>query len=115
MQFLGIFAILPAVQAVAFTFALFLSSIRGFVQLVSALFREGGAESDGDDGDEEVGRRDHEGAEAEHALVAVSIVLREGTDFRVLSGKIYVSTEVIALGDNLGKQPIIQYRCPCLQ
>ena len=49
--------------------------IRGFVEPVSALLREGRAERNGDDGEEEVGRGDHEGAEAEHALIAVSIVL----------------------------------------
>ena len=43
---------------------------------MSPLLQKGRAERNGDDGEEEVGRGDHEGAEAEHALVAVPIVLR---------------------------------------
>ena len=76
----------------------FLPLIWGFVKSVSPLFREGRAERNGDDGEEEVGRGDHEGAEAEQALVAVSIVLwEEATSF--ISSHIYrVSHQLPHLG-----------------
>ena len=51
------------------------------MELVPPLLPQRGAEGDCDDGDEEVGGGDHEGAEEEHPLVAVPIVLtgeREG-------------------------------------